>query len=300
MWYQNKKRFIEFFNEGNLIITDTVRQIYADYLSTDGQDIINNLFKIKYKDKEMYVDTQEEVDDIVKLILSKNYLEYSKINEMLNKEFDLNNVYKRQNTIEGQNIKKETGSVENTRIPNLTEETTYDITDERTPDLTTTRTPNITETTTPNRTTEQTQEGSITNENTNSTKPFDNNNFVETQKNVETRTPNELKTITNETGTENRTETGTDTTTETGTDSHSKTGTESFKKTGIEDETKTLDLSTVDDKNEIHTETYNSLDIIDNYEKLKSFYKQNLYDRIFNDLKELLTLRTWNTSWWDL
>lgn len=320
--------FKEYIESGKLIITDEIRNIYNDILTTDGQDVINDAFLIEYADKIMVTSEETEVNRNVKYILLKNYREYEMLYKTIQQEIDTKyNIIKeikddnvtitdKENTVSynesdekiGNNKDLVTNELAHSKQDTESIEKTGDITTEHnTTDTTTNTTDNTGTVTTKNTKTPTTTS-------TKSNKPFDATEFVEVEKVADGGTDitdnlqtNALKTTDagsivkkgtdkdtyNTTDTHNKTSTETDT----GTVTTQKDIDETVTKTGTE--TNTEDGNVTSNTNRTEKEV-NLGGLVDDLEKLRLFYSYNFYNRIIEDLLHILSLRNWSLSYWDL
>lgn len=320
--------FKEYIESGKKIITDEIRQIYNDILTTDGQDVINDAFLIEYADKIMVTSEETEVNRNVKYILLKNYREYEMLYKTIQQEIDTKyNIIKeikddnvtitdKENTISynesdekiGNNKDLVTNELGHSKTDNISIEKTGDVTTEHNTEDTTTNTTDNTGTVT----TKNTKTPTTTS--TKSNKPFDATEFVEVEKVAEggTDTTDNLQTNalkTTDTGSIKKT--GTDKDTYNTTDTHTITSTETdtgtvttkkdidetVTKTGTE--TNTEDGNVTSNTNRTEKEV-NLGGLVDDLEKLRLFYSYNFYNRIIEDLLHILSLRNWSLSYWDL
>lgn len=293
------------------------KQLYYDY---DPEDTLS--------------DVADKIHEMANYILTKNTPEYTALNSMLNHQFDYDKNYQEAIRHAGQITDDFTADNSNTRTNNLTDLTTYNeskdlthghtITDTKTGTETLAKSGSEADTTQFGKsdTTEYGAENSprtTTQSGTNTaevqTKPFDaNGSYVGASKTVEN--PAQVST---EAGKEKTTESGTETNTHsytnrqdqtthnttdtvrhTGIDGEDHTGTKTEGHTGTQKDDELKDEFNDRRIDETTTKTVTGLDIIDQYNKIREFYKQNLWDKIVRDLLDVLTYRTYVTSYWDL
>lgn len=288
-----------------------------------------------YDEDDTLTDVADKIHVMANYILTKNTPEYTSLNSMLNHQFDYDKNY--QETIRhiGQITDDFTADNDKSRTDNLQDQTTYNeskdlthghtITDTKTGTETLAKSGSETDTQTFTdraSTTEYGAENSprtTTQSGTNTaevqTKPFDaNGSYVGASKTVEN--PAQVST---EAGKEKTTESGqeanvhtytsrqdqtthntTDTATHSGKDTEEHTGTKTDAHTGTQTENEIKDEFNDRNIDETTTKSVTGLDIIDQYNKIREFYKQNLWDKIVRDLLDVLTYRTYVTSYWDL
>lgn len=320
--------FKEYIESGKQIITDEIRQIYNDILTTDGQNVINEAFLIEYADKIMVTSEESEVVRNVKYVLLKNYREYEMLYKTIQQEIDT----KYNRTLE---IKDDSVS-----ITEKDSTITYDTKDEKigaNVDLTTNNlsknkqdieslektgtvekehntTDTTTNTTTNTGTVDNTSTETPAGVNVKSTKPFDSTEFIETEKTTESGTRGLTNNQTNNLTTQDNgslTKTGTDTDTYNTTDTHNLTTTETdtgtikLQKDIDESVEKTGTESTAENgNNTVNTnrteKEVNLGGLVDDLEKLRLFYSYNFYNRVIQDILNILSLRTWSLSWYEL
>ena len=266
------KHYFELYEE---MLTSDIRQTYAQYLTTDGQDVINDILKYEYGEKEMFLNDKETVENQIKMILLKNNIEYTKIKQLLDNQINPN-------------------------ITNKITTTPAETTETHTPaEMQTTHRPaEYTKTMSPAETTQTrtlpdittTDGGNTTSTQTIETKPFDSDVFVETEKTTDLTTP----TTTQKTEYEDDEITKYTTNTPM-TESLTITKQEETDNTVLKDEMTKTETDTPETVEEVKT-----AEEIENYLKYIEIYKINLYVRIVDDLIDILTFRTWDTSWFDL
>lgn len=318
-----------FLNNNQEIITDAMVAVHP-FLTATSKDIINNKFRFEYgKNKQLYYDIDEDdtISDVAdkihvmaNYILTKNTPEYTSLNNMLNHQFDYDKNYQEVIRHIGEINDAFLADNDKTRTDNLTDLTTYNetksnshghtITDNKTGTETLAKSGSEKETKQygadgSNRTT--TQSGTNTEEI--QTKPFDATNstiYVGTTKTVETpakvitEAGKESNTLEFTNRQDQTTHNTTDTVRHTGTDEEGHTGTKTEGHTGTQTENELKDESNRRDIDETTTKTVTGLDIIDQYNKIREFYKQNLWDKIVRDILDVITYRTYITSYWDL
>ncbi|MBR6516442.1 MAG: hypothetical protein IKT40_06255 [Bacilli bacterium] len=266
------KDYFELYDE---MLTTEIRQTYAPYLTIDGQAVINEILKYEYAEKEMFLNDKETIENQIKMILLKNNLEYSKIKDFLDNQINPNITNKITTT------PAET-TVTHTPAETQTTHTPAEYTKTMTPsESTQTRT-------LPGQTV--TDGGTEINKTVTETKPFDSDVFIETEQTTDTTTPT----------TTSKTEYDNDEVTKYSIDAPS-TETLSITK---EEETEIMVLKDEITKSETDTpetvEEIKTSEEIDNYLKYIEMYKINLYVKIVDDILDILTFRTWETSWFDL
>lgn len=306
---------LEFYQAGKKILTDEIFTVYLPFLNTDDLFTLNGILKYNFGEKTLIYSDETKINEVVKIVLLKYNKEYESIwNSWL---FKLPLEY----TEIAEKLEKITGNktLNNKIIAELTENITKtnDLTDTLTLNTTTNNngsvnSENVTNhTTTYDTTTETTgtgkttQSGSTTQ--TQSNKPFDSTDFIETSKTVSTPgeiVDNTTETTTTNTGTDKidsnsttdttttdtTSHTGTETTTSTGTVKDEKTGTDTTTTTGSEDRT-----DNVEGNNKITV----IRELLENIEKYKALYVNSIYDRITQNLLEMLTIRTWEIGYFD-
>ena len=132
--------------------------------------------------------------------------------------------------------------------------------------------------------------GNTTTTQTTETKPFDSDVFVETEKTTDLTTP--TTTQKTEYSKDEITKYTTDTPM---TESFTITKQQESDNTVLKDETTKTKTDTPETVEEVKT-----AEEIENYLKYIEIYKINLYVKIVDDLIDILTFRTWDTSWFDL
>ena len=264
------KEYFELYNE---LLTTEIRQTYAPYLTIDGQDVINDMLKYEYGEKEMFLNDKNIIENQIKMVLLKNNIEYTKIKELLDNQINPNITNKITTTPTETTITHTPAEIQTTHSP---AEYTKTISPAGT---TQTRTlPNITTTDDGNTTTQTTE-----------TKPFDSDVFVETEKTTDLTIPTMQKTqYDNDEITKYTTDTPM-------TESFTITKQEASNNTVLKDETTKTKTDTPETVEEVKT-----AEEIENYLKYIEIYKINLYVKIVDDLIDILTFRTWDTSWFDL
>lgn len=275
------------------IITDEIRNTYAPYITTDGQDVINSVFKYEYGNKELITPDKADIEAMTKMTLLKNHLEYTKIKEMLDNSIKLNY---------SEHVIHSPAETTQTHTPaEILTETTL-------PDYTKTIKPaEETTITTPSKTTQErtlpgetiTETGTQSDVNITLTKPFDNIDFVETEKTDNTSTPN----LTNKKVYDNKELTETTLTDATVKSTVDNPNTEIMKYDGkqiVDTTTLKDDVVKIEVNKEEQTTINKPSEEIDNYLKYIEIYKINLYIKIVDDLLNVLCLQTWDNSWYDL
>lgn len=258
------------------ILTTESRLVYAPYLTTDGQDAINNIFKYEYGNKDLVYTEEIDIRQAVDFVLLNNYLEYTKIKDMLDNIIDPSISRKVENML---------GKTKETITPAETTTTT-------TPAETTkTNKPStVTTTTTPVGETREIQGTDVT-ENIESTKPFDAEGFIESNKNKTTYTPTNRKDIISFQGNEVVAVT------------QGETGEE--KIVVDKDEVSKVTVDTPETKEteglraDVTTEEITS-DQIEQYLKWVNMYKINLYNTIAKGIMEIITPRVWSSSYYEM
>lgn len=305
----------EYYQAGKKILTDEIFSNYLPFMNHDDEFTLNGLLKYNFGEKTLIYSDETEINEVVKIVLLKYNKEYESIwNSWL---FKLPLEY----TEIAEKLEKITGNktLNNKIIAELTENITKtnDLTDTLTLNTTTNNngsvnSENITnQTTTYDTTTETTGTGKTTQSGTTtqtqSNKPFDSTDFIDTSKTL--TTPGEIvdsatDTTTTNTGTDKidstnntdtsttdtTTNTGTETTTSTGTVKDDKESTDTTTTTGSEENTENLDGS-----NKITV----IRELLENIEKYKALYVNSIYDRITQNLLEMLTIRTWEIGYFD-
>ena len=254
----------------NKILSDFSKETYAPYLTTDGQDVINNTFELELGEKELF--DPETVEKTVQNVLLKNFNFYSKLDEIIKKNF----------------LKDYTSKI--TEAERITDTTHNPAETLRT------KTPsNTTVVSNETETVERTKFSGEKNQESGSEKTvvidseqaFDSSDFSNVSKNQTDVTPGKIfeKTFLND---EEKTRIpGQITTT-----------------TTLTTEDETIEV--------IHAETtvqklgpYERLEdvpaqYIEQTLKALETYRMNLYDVIIQDLREVLVFSTWETSWFNL
>lgn len=258
------------------ILTTESRLAYAPYLSNEGQESINNIFKYEYGNKELVYTEDIDIKQAVDYVLLTNNLEYTKIKEMLDNIIDPS-ISRKVETLLGKEKDTHTpAGITTTTTPAETTKTTK-------PSTTTT-------TTTPAGETLEIQGTDIT-ENVESTKPFDSNEFLENNKNKTTYTPTNRKDIKSYQGNEIISVT------------QGQQGEEVITVNKDEISKVTVDTPEVTEreglKPEVTTEEVTS-EQIESYLKWINMYKINLYNTIAKGIMEIITNRVWSSNYYEM
>lgn len=310
---------LEYYKTGKKLLSDNVFTNYLPFMSSDDETVLNGIFKYNFGEKELLYEDETEIDEIVKIVLLKYFKEYESIwNSWLYKlPLEYTEIAEKLEKITGNktlNNKVLMDITENlTTTNNLTNKTTYDTTTSSNgtanTDSTNTTTTTYNTTDTQEGTGKTTNSGTGKSESLKSNKPFDSTEFLETEKQITTTTPGEVVDTTQNntnkrTGTDDVDVVGSvdtttqDTTTNTGTDTTESTGTVGNVKTGNTDTT-----TTGTEENTDNVEGNNKITIIrellENIEKYKALYINSIYDRIVQNILEMITLRTWNVNYFD-
>lgn len=277
------KTFKDFITEGNRIITDSIQSEFSTFLTLNGQSVINGFYMVEYGDKYLhYVDTQAEVENYVRYILQKNELYYSKLNNALNQNLNLN--YSK--LIE--NITHLTSKIEDKKDETINNDsnstTTNDFTNTNNLETKTEATNTNTNMGTVGVVGTETPGGIITT----ASKPFDTDSvFTETEKTTQSGTN-----ATNSTTTNNLTDTLTILNTVNNTGNTTNTGTVGV----ISDFLQSLITNNILEKLEdVKTDTTETdiNQILTNIKEYINIYNYNLWNSIIKDINSVLTIRNW-------
>ena len=115
----------EYLEAGNSIISNTTQALFSDFLTSEGQTVINNNFKYQYFNREMVQTGQAHIDELAQYVLLKNKLEYSKIYDSLMTTIDATKTTSKE-TNSGKDTKDNTGTQGNSTTFGKTVTTTPD------------------------------------------------------------------------------------------------------------------------------------------------------------------------------
>lgn len=298
----------DYIDAGNKIISNTTQLLFTDFLTQEGQTVINNNFKYQYFNREMVEDTQNDIDALVQYILLKNKIEYNKIYESLTANINPNKITSKE-TNSGKDTKDNSGTQENTvefgKVVTTKPEEQTVTTTPATGKLTT-KPAGVTVTDKPSANTVE-EQGTDTQTSTRETKPFDNTEFTQTEKVTNVNTPNQKKTVTTyqndaqQTTVYDNDEEVTETNITPQTVTNEVNSNRTVTDSGDETATRTDRLKEefthghVIDREEVRPN-----DIIDNYDKLRAFYALNLWDRITKDILHFVCLDVWPTCYFNM
>lgn len=268
-------RVAEYLQSKDILTTES-RLVYAPYLSTDGQDAINNIFKFEYGNKDLVYTDDIDIKQAVEYVLLKNNLEYTKIKDMLDNIIDPS-ISRRVERLLGKEKDTHTpAGITTTTTPAETTKTTK-------PSTTTT-------TTTPAGETVEILGTDVT-ENIESTKPFDSIEFLESNKNQTTYTPTNRKDVKTYQGNEIIAVT------------QGQQGEEIIKVDKDEVSIITVDTPEVTEREglrpEVTTEEVTA-EQIETYLKWINMYKINLYNTIAKGIMEIITHRVWSSNYYEM